>query len=144
VSYVVSFGKGVRETFGDSYDDFVDGLNALARNQEADVVRQVEERFHRAVVEAKSELKEEISQIRSELKEEISQVRSELKGEISQVRAELKGEISQVREEITRTRSELETRIATLHVSQLRWMFLFWIGQVGATLAIFSLLFLKQ
>jgi predicted nuclease with TOPRIM domain len=114
MTYVVSFGKGVRETFGEAYDDFVEGLNAIAKNQEADVVRQVEERFHRVVVEAKSELKEEISQVRQEM-------------------AHLETKMAQ-----------LETKIATLHVSQLRWMFVFWIGQVGATLAIFSLLLMKQ
>ncbi|MBX7057632.1 MAG: hypothetical protein K1X75_06160 [Leptospirales bacterium] len=136
MTHVVNFGRGVREAFGDSYDDFVQGLNEIAKNQEIDVVRQVEERFHRVVLEAKTELRDEISQVRVELKEEISQVRVELKEEISEVRVEL----ARTRGDLETRMAQLDARIAALHVSQLRWMFLFWIGQVGATVAIISLL----
>ena len=50
----------------------------------------------------------------------LTEAKEELRGEISQVRSELKEEISKVRIEIANTRSDL-----------IKWMFLFWLGQVG-------------
>lgn len=125
MTYVVSFDKGVRETFGESYDNFVQGLNEIAKNQEADVVRQVEERFHRVVVETKAELKEDIAQVR----EEIVRTKGDLETKMAQLETKM---------------AQLETKISVLHVSQLRWMFVFWIGQVGATLGIISVLLMRQ
>lgn len=65
-------------------------------------------------------------------KEALSSTKAELEERISNVRVELKEEISNLRVEVKDTRTEL-----------IKWMFVFWIGQVLATCT-FIMLFAKK
>jgi hypothetical protein len=63
------------------------------------------------------------------LREEFANAWSQLRVEIGTVRAE-------VREEITDTRAQLREEIANTRAELIKWMFLFWVGQVGVILGI--------
>ncbi len=62
-------------------------------------------------------------------KDDLANAAVNLKNEIANVRYDLSKEISNVRKEAGETKAET-----------IKWMFIFWIGQVGATLAIILLL----
>ncbi|HEY8930248.1 MAG TPA: hypothetical protein VIM55_13705 [Mucilaginibacter sp.] len=72
--------------------------------------------------------KDDLFSVKDELNRSISSVRDEL----FIIKAELKGDIAGVRKEISESKADT-----------IKWMFLFWIGQVAATLAI-VLLYIKK
>jgi len=91
----------------------VDVINESVRAAKLDWAGLSGERFERRLAESTGALRQEIANFRAELKEDIANLRTELKGDISNVRAEL-----------------------------IRWMFVFWVGQVAAVAGILAL-FLK-
>ena len=87
------------------------------------------------VRESELRLQKEIEQVRKEMKE----VELRLRGEIEQVRKEVKEvelrlrkEIEQVRLEVGKVRLEVER----VRSSLVKWMFIFWTGQVIAIMGI--------
>ena len=65
------------------------------------------------------------------------------KNDLYLVKDDLYKEISVVKEDIAKVRYDLSKDIGESKANTIKWMFIFWIGQVGATLAI-VLLFLKK
>ena len=69
----------------------------------------------------------------------LQQSESELALDIKSVLAafvtkdELRAQLAEVRAQIADTRADLQTRIADTKAELMRWMFLFWIGQVAVT-----------
>ncbi len=90
------------------------------------------------------EFKGDLSQLRTELKEEIALLRTEVKDEIVQVRMELKEDISQVRiefgEKITKEIAQVRVELGGAKSDIIKWMFIFWVGQFAAMLALFKFL----
>lgn len=74
--------------------------------------------------------KQDMAELRSEMKEDIAQLRSEMKQDIAELRSEMKQDIAQLEVKIERVRADL-----------IRWMFIFWAGQIGALIAILALFF---
>lgn len=66
---------------------------------------------------------------KGDLREETAKVREGLRDEIAEVREELRTGLAKVREEMARMEGRL-----------IRWMFLFWVGQMAAMLGILALL----
>ena len=54
-----------------------------------------------------------------------------------------KEDINEVRRDLTTIVGSLRTEIAEAKADTIKWMFIFWIGQIGATIGII-LLFLKK
>ena len=75
-----------------------------------------------------NELKIDINELRMAAKEDINELRTATKEDIN----ELKIEIEKVRTEMERTRSDI-----------IKWMFLFWIGQLASLIAILQIFFRK-
>jgi hypothetical protein len=67
----------------------------------------------------------EVQQLETSLTEDISALRIELVAEMRAMRAELKADMVQLE-------SRLEAKIAESKTAMIRWMFIFWIGQVAA------------
>src|SRR5260221_2263242 len=65
------------------------------------------------------------------------------KDDISNLRKDMGNDIANVRNEIANVRHDLRKDIGESKADNIKWMFIFWIGQVGATLAI-VFLFLKK
>jgi len=76
--------------------------------------------------------KDDLLILRKEMSAEFTTVRKDMSNEFANVRKELSTELSNMRKEISESKAE-----------NIKWMFVFWIGQVGATLAIIFL-FLKK
>ncbi len=68
---------------------------------------------HEDLFEVKADLERQIAQVKADLHVEIAQAKADLERQIAQVKADLHVEIAQAKAEL------------------LKWMFLFWVGQIG-------------
>jgi len=93
----------------DVANELVDWFNAVDATYKADL---------RDLIEVQAQ------RFRAELRQESAETKAELRGEIALLRSEMHGGFAQVRTEMANLRAEL-----------LKWMFLFWLGTVGVTLA---------
>lgn len=124
MGYVISFSRAVRDFFGDVYDAFVQGMGDLGEQQRADWLRDAEERTRQAV----NDLREEMHRMRAEL--------HRMDAHLAMHRAETMALFAELRAEL---RSEFQQGQARQTGHLLRWMFLFWIGQVAALAGILAL-----
>jgi len=60
---------------------------------------------------------------------------AKLRQGLAETRAELRGEIAQLRTEMHAGFAQTRTEMANLRAELIKWMFLFWLGTVAATLA---------
>jgi hypothetical protein len=58
----------------------------------------------------------------------------------TQLRAEMKSLATEIRAEIKTSSAELRTEMAQFKTETIKWMFLFWIGQMATTAALIKLL----
>jgi len=131
----------LRDTFGDDVSEsLVDFFNELLANSRQETIIFVEEKFERRLTEDLARLDkritEEIGQLRQEMVEGNAQLRQEMVEGNAQLRQEMVGGNAQLRTEMANVKAELSAQIADYHARQLRWMFVFWIGQVGVIVAI--------
>jgi Protein of unknown function (DUF1640) len=139
---VISLPGSLRNKLGDEASEaLINMFNEYGQGQKEDVIEAVEQRFEKTVVQVKAELKIEIEQVKAELKIEIEQVKAELKIEIEQVKAELKIEIEQVKAELKIDIARVETKLEQIKTDIIRWLFLFWIGQMGVVIGLIFALF---
>ena len=71
----------------------------------------------------------------AKLEQRLAEMRADLRSEIGQVRAEMGVGFAQVRTEMASGSAVLRTEMASLRAELVKWMFLFWLGTVAATLA---------
>ncbi len=123
---VVTVGKALREKLGDEgVESLIDLINQSQNDQKAEILEIVEEKFERRLSEEMGKLRQEIAEVKVEMSEGFAEVRAELKKDIAEVRTEMKKDIADVKVEVHQTKSEL-----------IKWMFIFWIGQIGMILGI--------
>jgi predicted nucleic acid-binding Zn-ribbon protein len=154
-SWKMGYALKIYEAFRDLGEDKASALAEFVEYVESrksatsEELKETELRLQKEIEQVRKELKEtelklqkEIEQVRKELKEtelrlqkEIEQVRKELKEtelrlqkEIEQVRLEVEG----VRKELKETELRLQKEIGETKASLIKWMFLFWTGQIIA------------
>jgi len=119
---IITIPKALREKLGDDgADALVDLFNQSEQRQKEDVLEFVEEKFERR-------LNEEIGALRVEVNERFAEVNerfAELSGEITGRFAEMETQFAHVDSKIEATKSYM-----------VRWMFAFWVGQVGVIIGI--------
>ena len=116
---VVTVKKPLREKLGDDgAEALVELINEAQKETQNNVIKFVEEKFEKR-------LSEELAKVRVELTERIEGVRTDLIERIEGVRTELKSEIEALKTNDEKVKSEL-----------IKWMFIFWVGQIGAILGI--------
>jgi hypothetical protein len=103
-------------------------LEVLERTREESVTAAMTacgDRFERRLVETSAglrlELHDGLAALRLELRDGLAAVRQELRDELAAVRQELHHGLAAVRQELAEQRAD-----------QLKWAFLFWVGQVAA------------
>jgi len=99
------------------------------------VIRSIEE----GLLSIENKAKEQKVIIKNELKDELTK---ELvtKDELKATEERLMGEIKEVRGEIKSTEERLKTEIHKWRADTIKWMFIFWIGQIAALTAILKLM----
>ena len=112
---IVMVPKVLREKLGEDGADALVGLINEANGQaKGDVLTFVEEKFERR------------------LSEELGKVSERITTESSKLNERLTTEIGKVNVEFAKVRQEM----AELKADLIRWMFIFWVGQLGAILGI--------
>jgi aminoglycoside phosphotransferase (APT) family kinase protein len=74
----------------------------------------------------------EVHRIETSLGQTIREIRAEFRGEFAQVRAEMSQLRTELKSEMAQLEARVETRIAQSQAAMIRWMFIFWVGQVAA------------
>ena len=121
---IIAIPEALRQKLGpDGAQALAELLNEARVQTRGDVIEIAASRFGR-------QLAEEIGTLRSEMHSEFGKLRSEMHSEFGKVRSEMHSEFGKVRSEMR----AFEARIT-------RWMFVFWIGQVGVLLGIFFAFF---
>ena len=134
---IVAIPEALRERLGpEAAQALAELLNEARVQTRGDVIEIAVSRFRRDLAEVVGGLRAEmhalIGGLRSELHSEIAKLRSELHSEVGGLRSEMHSEFGKVHSEFGKVRSEMrefEARIT-------RWMFVFWIGQLGALLGV--------
>ena len=103
------------------------------------VVEGIKSQVKEALEDSKSVLatKEDLYAVRNELKGDIDSMRNELKGDIASVRNELKDDIASVRKEM----ADLAVRMEKIRADTIKWMFIFWAGQLAAIFGLLRVFF---
>lgn len=99
-------------------DDLVDLINRATEDAKEDTIVLAGEKYERR-------LSEEIGVVN----QNIAETRAELERNISETRAELE-------QRITRVEARLQTQLADTKAELIRWMFIFWAGQLVAMVGI--------
>ena len=105
---IISIPKALREKLGEEGSDaLIDIINRAQGDKKTDVIRLVGEKFERRLSEEIAGVNHRMERLRVELKEDNANLRAELKADNANIRADL-----------------------------IKWMFIFWVGQVAAILGI--------
>jgi hypothetical protein len=91
------------------------------------------ERFERRLVE-------ETSKLRVEMAQGFAAVRGEMAAQGAQLRVEMAQGFAAARGEMATQGATLNDKIDSVRFDLVKWMFLFWIGQVGAVVALMALM----
>ncbi len=143
---IIAIPEILREKLGpEGARALADLLNEASVRTRGDVIEIAASRFERRLAEElaqlraefRADLSAEIGGLRAELHSEIGGLREELRSEFHSEIGELRSEIAALREDSGRLRVDM----AALESRVIRWMFIFWIGQLGAMLGIFFVFF---
>ncbi|MEW6482011.1 MAG: coiled-coil domain-containing protein [bacterium] len=136
---IITVPKVLREKLGeDGVDSLIELLNQSEQKVKGEVITLSDEKFARKLSEEISGVKIEFSKKLSEeisgVKQEIALLEGKLEARISEVRAEFKvdleREISKLDKRINEETSKLRVDIAQFKSELIKWMFLFWVGQL--------------
>src|SRR6056297_2111246 len=130
-----SIPKDLRDTLGEkAAESLAKMLSDYGNYVEGSIINQSEYRFENALTQNSSSLRQEMAGMRSDLREEMAQMKSELRSEMGEIKNDLLTRIKTVE-------SNLEVTIAKNNVSTIRWMFIFWVGQIGAVTSVLFVFF---
>ncbi|HDQ14418.1 MAG TPA: hypothetical protein ENN41_06350 [Sediminispirochaeta sp.] len=125
---LITIPKVLREKLGEeAAEGLIELFNNFSDHTHNSVIELSVEKFERR-------LAEEIGKFRSEVAEQHAGLRSEMHEQNAGLRAEMN-------EQIAGLRAELVEKIERTHTSTIRWMFLFWVGQIGVLLGMFLAFF---
>ncbi|GAB4410176.1 MAG: hypothetical protein OHK0032_05860 [Thermodesulfovibrionales bacterium] len=123
---VITIPKALRDKLGDeAAESFAMLLKVVEHEGRNDALVLAEEKFERKVSEEVASLKVNIGEVKAGIEARISEVKAELEAKISEVKADLEAKISEVRADI------------------IKWMFIFWAGQIVVLIAILQIFFHK-
>jgi multidrug resistance efflux pump len=149
---IINVPKPLRDKLGEeASDSLVDLLNQVTEDEKGGIIALVEEKFERRLAEELAKLRRELAELRAEgredrarLEAQIASVRSDLQAHIASESASIRSEFkeylaalrAELKEDIANLRAEFKTDMAALRSEMIRWMFLFWVGQLGAMIGI--------
>ncbi|MGD8698907.1 MAG: hypothetical protein PVJ43_06435 [Gemmatimonadales bacterium] len=124
---VVAIPEALREKLGP------EGARALAELLNEASVRTRDNVIEIAASRFERQLAEEIGGLRAEFH---SQLHSEIGGLRAEFHSQLHSQIGGLRTEMYQLHADLVSRVGAFEGRITRWMFVFWIGQIGALLGI--------
>jgi len=145
---VIVAPRPLREKLGDeAVDSLIELLNKSEEKIKADVIALSGEKYEKRLSEEigniridmaslRAELKEDMAKLRAELKEDMAGLRAELREDMAGLRAELKESEERYERRLSEETGKLRVEMAKNFASIIKWMFIFWLGQIGAILGI--------
>jgi len=152
---VITIPEVLRERLGsegaDAFAEVIRGVDLEARK---DAIVIAEERFERRLVEETSKINErttieigkvsaEIGKVNERITIEIGKVNVEMAKineritiEVGKVNERITTEMVKVNERISEETRKLRLDMAEMRADIIKWMFIFWVGQIGVLLAI--------
>ncbi|MEO0270697.1 MAG: hypothetical protein ABIN21_07540 [candidate division WOR-3 bacterium] len=129
---IITIPKVLREKLGDDgVDALIELLNASNEKLKIDLIELQTEKYERR-------LTEEINKLRAEdiarLDKRITEETARLDKRITEETARLDKRIT---EEISKLRVEFNEKISRTYANIIKWMFIFWVGQIGVMTLIF-------
>ncbi|MCG6551089.1 MAG: hypothetical protein L7F77_02080 [Candidatus Magnetominusculus sp. LBB02] len=145
---VITIPRSIRERLGDEASEaFATLINDVDIGARKDAIAIAEERFERRLVEENSklrlEIRTEIGKLNDRISFEIGKLNERISFEIGNVNERISFEISKVNERISEESGKLRVDIERTGKENIKWMFLFWIGQIAAMAAIIKFLLVK-
>jgi bifunctional DNA-binding transcriptional regulator/antitoxin component of YhaV-PrlF toxin-antitoxin module len=132
---IISIPKPLREKLGEEGTDaLVQVLNENEKETRSSVVDFAEQRFER-------HLTEEIAGVRVDLADAEKRFEKHLTEEIAGVRLDLAEAKKRFEKHLTEEIADLRGSLQKTRSDTIKWMFLFWIGQIGAVLGIILAVF---
>ncbi len=123
---IITVPKPLREKLGDEGSDaLVELLNKTGDRHKADVLEFVEEKFERR-------LSEELGKINQRITNEIGKVNQRITNETESLRVEIQQTRTDLVDRIERSHTGLVDRIETTRADLIKWVFIFWVGQIVA------------
>jgi gas vesicle protein len=128
---IITVEKPLKDKLGDEgVDSLIRLLNQSQQNQKQDLMVYLEEKYeHR--------LGEEVGAISVTIAETEKRLDNRITEEIGKVNERITKEIADVKVEISNVRSDASKN----HANLIKWMFIFWMGQVIALVGILSAFF---
>jgi hypothetical protein len=118
--------KVLREKLGEEGTEaLIELLNGTAGQARTDVLTFVEEKFERRLSEEATKLDVKISE------------------EVSKLDVKISEEVAKLETRITNEVAKLDVKISDIKADLVRWMFIFWVGQLGAIIGILFAFFRK-
>ena len=135
---IISIPKPLREKLGEEGTDaLVQVLNENEKETRSSVIDFAEQRFERSLGREIAGVRVDLADAEKRLMEQIAGVRVDLADAEKRFEKHLTEEIAGVRVEIADLRSSIQKSKS----DTIKWMFLFWIGQIGAVLGIILAVF---
>jgi hypothetical protein len=111
--------------------ELVEWFNAVDATYRSDV---------RAIADAQSaRIDAQMGQLRAELRQEIGALGADLRQEIGELRSEMRIGFASVGDKFQAMEPRTDAKLERLKSEMLRWMLAFWVGTVGAILAMTKL-----
>jgi hypothetical protein len=132
---VITIPKALRDKLGDeAAESFAILLKEVEHEGRKDALVMAEEKFERRLTEEIGSLKvsftEEIGSLKVSFTERMSENTSGLEAKLYKVKSELEAKINQLEVKINEVKSDI-----------IKWMFIFWAGQVVVLIAILQIFF---
>jgi len=123
---VITIPNTIREKLGDEgAEALTEILNKIEESSKEDTIELAEQRFEKHL----GRLDTKIEKVRTNLDAKIEKVRVDLDAKIKKVKADLSIEIEKVK-------ADLSVKIERVKADIIKWMFIFWVGQVGVLIGI--------
>ena len=127
---IITVEKPLKDKLGDEgVDSLIRLLNQSQQNQKQDLMVYLEEKYERR-------LGEEINKVNERLTEDIGQVNVNIAETEKRLDNRITEQIGKVNERITKEIAGVKTDLADTRADLIKWMFIFWMGQVIALVGI--------
>ncbi len=141
---IIVVPKVLRDKLGeDGANALVELLNGSAQHARDDVLLFVEERFERRLSEEAAKIDVKIVETEAKLNARIVETEAKLNARIVETEAKLNTRIAQTEAKLEGKIAEVKASISEAKADLIRWMFIFWAGQLGALLGILFAFFRK-
>ena len=133
---VITIPKPLRDKLGDqAVDSLVEVLNQVSNNVRDEILEALDEKLEARLAVTSAELRQFFLEELNKLRREMDQRHADLERQIRDSHTHLQSQIDlqgvKMDKLFEQERSERKAEQATLKAELVRWMFLFWVGQVA-------------